>query len=63
MFRSIALRRAAIAIGLATLMVPAASSTAHAGISVPLPPPSLTPPTKPKAQAQPAINVVVATER
>ena len=46
MSRRIVLALAAIAIGLATLLVPSVAPTAHAGISVPLPPPSLAPPTK-----------------
>jgi hypothetical protein len=47
MSRRFALTLAAIAVGLGTMLVPAASSTAHAGISVPLPPPSIAaPPTR-----------------
>ena len=46
MSRRFALAVAAIAIGLITVLVPAAAPPAHAGISVPLPPPSLVPPTK-----------------
>ena len=46
MSRRFALAVAAIAIGLGTILVPSAAPTAHAGISVPLPPPSIAPPTK-----------------
>ena len=46
MSRRFALTFAAIAIGLATMIVPSVVPAAHAGISVPLPPPSLTGPKK-----------------
>ena len=46
MSRRFALTLAAIAIGLAAIVTPLVVPTAHAGISVPLPPPSLTGPKK-----------------
>jgi hypothetical protein len=44
MSRRFALTLAAIAIGLVAVATPLVAPTAHAGISVPLPPPSLTGP-------------------
>jgi hypothetical protein len=63
MTRSIALKLAAIAIGLGTIMAPSAASPALAGISIPLPPPSIAPPTRPKGHVQPSIDVIFTSER